>query len=60
MFAHSFRQLTNIGALVMITIAAGATGAASQQLGIFDNHQDVGTVLHPGSAQYDAATGSLG
>jgi hypothetical protein len=42
----------------MLTIAAGATGAASQQLGIFDNHQDVGTVLHPGSAQYDAATGS--
>jgi TolB protein len=39
----------------MITFAAGVSGAASQQLGIFDGHQDVGTVLHPGSAQYDAA-----
>jgi tricorn protease-like protein len=42
----------------MFTIAAGATSASSQPLGIFDNHQDVGTVLHPGSAQYDAAKGT--
>jgi TolB protein len=26
----------------------------SQQLGIFENHTDVGTVLHPGAANYDA------
>ena len=39
----------------MFTFAVGVPGAASQQLGIFEGHQDVGTVLHPGSAQYDAA-----
>jgi len=32
--------------------AAAATG----QLGIFDGHQDVGTVLHAGSAEYDKAS----
>jgi TolB protein len=31
---------------------------AQAQLGIFQSQQDVGTVLHPGSATYDAATGS--
>jgi len=42
----------------MFTIGAGLPSAAAQQLGIFDNHQDVGTVLHPGSAQFDAASGA--
>jgi len=42
----------------MSTIGAGLPNAAAQQLGIFENHQDVGTVLHPGSAQYDAAKGA--
>jgi hypothetical protein len=27
-------------------------------VGIFDGHEDVGTVLHPGSVEYDAAKGS--
>lgn len=30
--------------------------AHAQTLGIFDSHQDVGTVLHPGSVNYDSAT----
>jgi len=42
----------------MFTIGAGLPSAAAQQLGIFENHQDVGTVLHPGSAQFDAASGA--
>ena len=42
----------------MSTIGAGVPSAAAQQLGIFQNHQDVGTVLHPGSAQFDAAKGA--
>ena len=42
----------------MFTIGAGLPGAAAQQLGIFENHQDIGTVLHPGSAQFDAAKGA--
>ncbi|MGA3046445.1 MAG: hypothetical protein ABSD67_07455 [Terracidiphilus sp.] len=58
MSRYSLRPLTKFGVLTMFTIAAGATGAASQQLGIFQNHQDVGTVLHPGSAEYDAAKGT--
>ncbi len=28
----------------------------SQQLGIFDSHSDIGVVLHPGSADYEAAS----
>ena len=42
----------------MLPFAAGTAGAATQQLGIFEDHQDVGTVLHPGSAQFDAAKGT--
>jgi len=34
-----------------------AAGAAPQ-LGLFTNHGDVGTVLHPGSVKYDAAKGT--
>jgi TolB protein len=29
--------------------------AAAAPVGIFESHEDVGTVLHPGSAEYDAA-----
>ena len=36
----------------LIFLAPAATRA---QLGIFTDHQDVGTVLHPGSTEYDAA-----
>jgi TolB protein len=32
--------------------------AAASQTGLFENHQDVGTVLHPGSVEYDAAKGT--
>jgi len=42
----------------MLPFAADTAGAATQQLGIFEDHQDVGTVLHPGSAQFDAAKGT--
>ena len=31
---------------------------AAAQLGIFEGHSDVGTVLHPGSAAFDAASGA--
>jgi TolB protein len=32
--------------------------AAAAPLGIFDGQQDVGTVLHPGSAEFDSASGT--
>ena len=38
----------------MFALAAAAAAPASQPLGIFADHQDVGAVLHPGSAQYDS------
>lgn len=39
-------------------ISASALCAQSATLGIFDGQQDVGTILHPGSAVYDALTGT--
>src|SRR5258708_36176640 len=36
-------------------IAAAGAGAAA---GIFEGHRDVGTVLHPGAVEFDAAEGS--
>jgi dipeptidyl aminopeptidase/acylaminoacyl peptidase len=38
----------------MVMIASVPALAATQPLGIFEGHQDVGTVLHAGSAEYDA------
>src|SRR5579872_2387872 len=38
---------------VLALLAAGHTLIA--QIGIFETHSDVGTVLHPGTADYDAA-----
>jgi TolB protein len=35
--------------------AGARTGDKQMPIGIFANHQDVGTVLHPGSAEFDAA-----
>lgn len=36
-----------------VTFAMGQAGAGSA--GIFEGHEDVGTVIHPGSVNYDAA-----
>ena len=58
MTTRSLCKLVISGVFAMLPFAAGTAGAATQQLGIFENHQDVGTVLHPGSAQFDAAKGT--
>lgn len=34
------------------------TGVAAAQLGVFQDHHDIGTVLHPGSATFDSAKGA--
>jgi hypothetical protein len=34
------------------------TGETAPPVGIFEGHADIGTVLHPGTADYDAAKGS--
>jgi TolB protein len=45
--------------LVIAVILLGATLSRGQTpVGIFESHADVGTVLHPGSATFDAATGT--
>jgi TolB protein len=44
--------------LVIAVILLAATFSCAQTpVGIFENHADVGTVLHPGSATFDGATG---
>ena len=48
-------------ALVPVAALNAQTGAATSApapLGIFEGQQDVGTVLHPCSADYDRATGT--
>jgi hypothetical protein len=45
-------------AIAVIILTCSVSGAAGQPLGIFENHADVGTVLHPGSVAYDADTKS--
>jgi len=43
-------------ALLFFTHPSGVRGqSAPAPVGIFESHGDVGTVLHPGSAQYDAS-----
>ena len=51
----SLSNFCKLGASVGLAFAAAAAHSATQPLGIFEGHQDVGTVLHAGSAQYDNA-----
>ena len=44
--------------LAIALIFATTAVVAQNPVGIFENHQDVGTVLHPGSATFDAAKGT--
>jgi TolB protein len=43
--------------MIALSIACPLAGVAAAQVpvGMFENHQDVGTVLHPGSTQFDTA-----
>jgi hypothetical protein len=45
-------------AIAAIILTCSVSGAAGQPLGVFENHADVGTVLHPGSVAYDSDTKS--
>ena len=56
MFAFVSRRVSLILGFTFFLLNLSSASAA--QLGIFQGHGDVGTVLHPGSATYDAATGS--
>ena len=55
MFASFHRGiLSAVGFAILLTAANVALGQ-DRSLGIFTGQQDVGTVLHPGSIQYDSA-----
>jgi hypothetical protein len=44
--------------VLAVSTPAAAQAPVSQPLGIFEGHQDVGTVLHPGTAEFDATRGA--
>jgi len=52
----TFRLLPSFCALLLLSFASLYVGAQNgEAVGIFENHADIGTVLHPGSASYDAS-----
>ena len=51
----STSPLPAVARFVLAAFIVLAPAATPAQLGIFTGHQDVGTVLHPGSTEYDAA-----
>jgi TolB protein len=56
MIAHFLRMIGALAAVAgMISVALAAGAAETKPLGIFESHQDVGTVLHPGSAEFDSS-----
>lgn len=58
MSAPIFRSACGLVMLAFFAIAPVAAMAETQHLGIFEGHQDVGTVLHAGSAEYESARGA--
>ena len=48
---RSFAKLV----LSISTVVIGMSPVARAQMGAFEDHRDIGTVLHPGSASFDAA-----
>ena len=48
----------SLSILLVGLIFATTAVIAQNPVGIFENHEDVGTVLHPGSATFDAAKGT--
>jgi len=54
--AANFRYRVACGCVsALLAISASAAAPALPSLGIFEADQDIGTVLHPGSLQYDPA-----
>jgi TolB protein len=50
--------MPRIHSVLLVTLIVATSAWAQNPVGIFENHQDVGTVLHPGSATFDAAKGT--
>ncbi len=47
-------SIARSGALAGFALVYVVASAQNQHVGLFTSHQDVGTVLHPGSAEYDS------
>ncbi|MGA7343009.1 MAG: hypothetical protein WBX18_20575 [Terracidiphilus sp.] len=58
MLAFSVRWPARLVAMLATVLVLGAAAGAQEPLGIFTGQGDVGTVLHAGSAHYDAAGGA--
>ena len=57
-FAFRFPALIAIGALASCAPVVISAQTHNEQVGIFEGHGDVGTVLHQGSARYDSPNAS--
>ena len=44
--------------IFILLLATAGLAQAQSAVGIFENHSDVGTILHPGSVDFDAAKGT--
>jgi TolB protein len=55
MFIPFKRLIFMLCALAVLTVLTPAARPATPSLGLFQDHQDVGTVLHSGSVEYDPA-----
>lgn len=55
-----FIRLTHCANLILglALLLLNPPNTRAAQLGIFQDHGDIGTVLHPGSAKFDLSTGS--
>jgi TolB protein len=53
-----FQLVIVLSVIVLLASVFPSAQTASPSLGLFEDHADIGTVLHAGSAQYDAAHGT--
>jgi len=51
----SYRHAFYLWSIFLSLLSAPVAYSATPSLGIFENHGDIGTVLHPGAAEYDPA-----
>ena len=57
-FARRTVFLRRIAIFLVSAVSVLLAQTSPSPIGIFDDHQDVGTVLHPGSVKFDNASGS--
>jgi len=51
---HDRRRISVFCTAILVALSSSWAETASSPVGIFQGHGEVGTVLHPGSAEYDA------